>query len=119
MFNLGGFLMSTAREQAIAAVRAGGLEDLKRLIGTDRSVAAVRDDNGVSILLLACYHRRAEIVQELLAAEPPTDIFDASALPGLDARGKQLLDSDPALAMAWSADGFTALHLASYFNRPA
>ena len=49
-------------------------------------------------------------------AGPPLDIFEAAALPGAAERGAELLAADPGLATAWSSDGFTPLHLASFFG---
>jgi ankyrin repeat protein len=110
--------MSSQREQAVAAIRSGSVPDLDRLIASDVSIAGGRDESGVSLVLLACYHRRPEMVERLLAAGPPLDVFDVAALPGLVDRGRQLLDAGPELTGTYSADGFTALHLASYFDRP-
>jgi ankyrin repeat protein len=110
--------MATAREQAIAAIRSGDADALRALVEADSSVAGERDDNGVSLLLLACYFRRPDLAELLLAAEPPLDIFESSALPGLTGMGRALLNADRGLASRYSADGFTALHLASYFDRP-
>ncbi|HTR98041.1 MAG TPA: ankyrin repeat domain-containing protein, partial [Candidatus Acidoferrales bacterium] len=38
---------------------------------------------------------------------------------GEEPRALALLERDASLAHAWSADGFTALHLAAFFDRPA
>src|SRR5262249_54454246 len=101
--------MSSVKERAIAAVKSGSLGVLEDLLRSDASVASLRDDSGVSLPLLACYHRQMGMVELLLRAGPPLDIFDTAALPGLEERGKQLLESDSALARARSGDGFTAL----------
>jgi ankyrin repeat protein len=59
------------------------------------------------------------MVQLLMASAGPLDIFEASAVPGGAERVAALLDLDPALTGAVSADGFTPLHLASYFGSEA
>jgi ankyrin repeat protein len=56
-------------------------------------------------------------VDELLAAGPELDVFEASAL-GRTERVGELLDADPGLVSAWTEDGFTPLHLAAFFRRP-
>jgi ankyrin repeat protein len=71
----------------------------------------------VSELLAAVYRRDHARVEELLAAEPTLDVFEASAV-GRTERVTELLDVDPDLASAWAPDGFTALHLAAYFQHP-
>lgn len=53
----------------------------------------------------------------LLEAGPELDVFDAAAAD-VD-RLTELLDGDERLAGAWSEDGFTPLHLASFFSRGA
>ncbi len=43
------------------------------------------------------------------------NVFDAAAI-GDVVLLRELLDADPSLAHAWSADGFTALHFAAYLG---
>jgi uncharacterized protein len=71
----------------------------------------------VSPLLRAVYSGDDQQVESLLAAAPDLDIFEASALGRTD-RVAELLGNDPELVRAWSADGFTPLHLAAFFSRP-
>ena len=67
--------------------------------------------------MLAQYRKRQDMVDALLATNPELDIFEAAAVGRAD-RVSELLRSDQQLAKAWSADGFTALHLAAFFARP-
>ncbi len=99
------------------AVQSGDVEGLKRLVASDPSLATARNDLGLSILLHARYHWRMEMVEVLLSADPPLDIFEAAAL-GRPDRARDLLNDDASLANAWSADGFTALHLSAYYGQP-
>ena len=59
------------------------------------------------------------MVSLIEAIGPTLDIFEAAAVPGAVDRGTELLRADPSLATAWSWDGFTPLHLASYFGNDA
>lgn len=59
--------------------------------------------------------RRAEA--EAAAVDDELDVFEAAAL-GRHPRLARLLRGDAALAQAWSADGFTALHYACFFGTP-
>jgi ankyrin repeat protein len=111
--------MASEVEKAFEAVRTGNAEILAALLGANPALAGSRDKSGVSLLLSACYHRRAGVVESILAAAGPLDIFEASAVEGGTERGRELLESDPALAGAYSSDGFTPLHLAAYFGREA
>jgi uncharacterized protein len=49
----------------------------------------------------------------MVAAGHEPDVFEAAAL-GDALRLRTILDDQPALAGAWSADGFTPLHLAAF-----
>ena len=79
--------MATPRE-LLDAVKAGNAERVRELLESDPALASARDD---------------------------VDIFEASALGSLD-RISSLLQKDPGLAGAFSADGFTPLHLAAFFG---
>jgi uncharacterized protein len=111
--------MTSDIEQAFEAVRKGDVHLLSNLIAGNASLASSRGENGVSLLLMACYHRRGDMVELLRASAGPLDIFEASAVPGGTERVVALLEEAPALADAVSADGFTPLHLASYFGHDA
>jgi ankyrin repeat protein len=97
----------------IESIRAGDAARLRTLITENPLAARARDSSGVSALLLARYHRRDDLIEILLSAEPELDIFEASAL-GRIGRTREILASDPNLVHAWSADGFSALHLAAF-----
>jgi ankyrin repeat protein len=108
--------MQSACEKAFGAVRASDMEGLRELLASDRSLAGARDDSGLSLVLLACYFRKNDVLELLLDADPPLGICEAAALPGKAKRGIELLAADPGLAVSSSSDGFTPLHLASYFG---
>jgi uncharacterized protein len=108
--------MQSSIEKAFDAVRAGEALSLEELLTLEPSLAAARNESGLSLVLQACYFRRLDMVEMILAADPTLDIFDIAALPTESRRGAPLLAADPAVAASWSSDGFTPLHLASYFN---
>jgi len=99
-------------------VKAGDTAGLKALLDSEPAAARRRDAQGVSVLLQALYQRQADAVALLRPAAEPLDIFEAAAL-GDEARLAALLAESPAAAREWSADGFTALHLAAFFAQPA
>jgi ankyrin repeat protein len=74
-----------------------------------------RDAEGLSPAMHALYRGATEDAEALIPDEPT--VFEAAAF-GLEDRLEELLDSDRALAGAYSGDGFTALHLAAFFRRP-
>jgi ankyrin repeat protein len=89
---------------------------LSRLVGENPRLAGARDADGVSALLHARYRDNLAAVETLLGANPPIDVFDAAAL-GRSGRLREFLARDGALVGAFSADGFTPLHLAAFFGQ--
>jgi ankyrin repeat protein len=90
---------------------------LRTILAESPSLAAARDDEGVSGVLHALYHGRPQLAEMIAAALPQLDIFEAAALGRAD-RVRALLAADPGLAFAQSPDGFTALHLPAFFGGP-
>ena len=99
------------------AIQSGNLERLKALLAEDPQLAGARDPAGLSAVLHARYRSRLDMVEALLAQNPPLDIFEAAAM-GNKPRVAELLSRQPELARAYSPDGFTPLHLASFFGHP-
>jgi uncharacterized protein len=71
----------------------------------------------ISPLLQAKYVGDDAEVERLLAAQPALDVFEAATFGRLE-RLRELLREEPGRALAWTADGFTALHLAAFFGQP-
>jgi uncharacterized protein len=102
----------------IAAVHAGDIEKIQSLLQDDSSLASARNERGVSALMHAYYRGRKDIAELILNSRSDLDLFEATAAG--KARGvSAILDRDPAQAVTWSADGFTALHFAAFFNQSA
>jgi ankyrin repeat protein len=98
------------------AVKTGNIAVVEMLMREDSSLARARDDSGVSALLLAQYSNQSDVVTRLLTDKSKLDVFEAAAL-GLNARLAALLDADASLLTAWSAHGFTPLHLAAHVGQ--
>jgi ankyrin repeat protein len=98
------------------AIVAGDPEEVRRIVADDPSVAGARDDQDVSAVRAALYRGHDDIVEVLLDAEPPLDVFDAAALGNTEVV-REVLDTDAAQAEARSSEGFTPLHLAAFFGR--
>jgi ankyrin repeat protein len=69
----------------------------------------------MSDLLEALYRGERERVDELLAAAPTLDVFEAAAFGRTD-RLRELLDEEPSRANAFGDDGFHPLGLACFFG---
>ncbi len=99
------------------AISSGDAAAVSALVAQDPNISRARNAAGVSALMQARYEGRHEIVSLLRPTAGDLDIFEAATL-GDPARLKKLLAADPALALAYSNDGFTALHLAAFFAQP-
>jgi len=82
------------------------LNDLVSRLPDEPGLANSRDEQGVSALLLALYHRRPDVRDALLAAGAEVGPLEAAALGDVE---KLALD-------ARGGDGFTPLHLAAFFG---
>jgi len=106
----------SAIDDVFEAIRAGDAERLRSLVAANAARASLVGDAGISALMFALYHRRKDLVDILLAADPEMNVFDAAALG--DARFvTEILDGFPGFLRARAADGFTLLHLAAFFGR--
>ena len=104
-------------QDLIAAVQAGDEPQVRRLVASDPALAEVRDEQGVSALLVALYHGHPPVAAALRQALDELDVFEAAALGEREAL-LAALAADPGAAQAFSSDGFTALHLAAFFGQP-
>ena len=107
--------MATAQDM-ITAVTTDDAARVAELVAEDPALASTRDRDGVSVLMLSRYRFDRGTTDALLAADPDLDVFEATALGYID-RLRERLDEDPGRAVAWSADGFTALHFAAFFGK--
>jgi ankyrin repeat protein len=104
-------------EQAFfAAIKAGRVEEAIGLARQEPGLLTARDATGASPVLVAIYHRKADVAMAL-AALTTLDLFEASALGVVD-RIREILQREPATASAYAPDGFSAVALAAFFGRP-
>ena len=97
------------------AIKAGDLARVRALVAEDPARAAARDEQGLSAVLTALYHRKPDVRDVLLAADPELDVLDAAATGRLDVLRGQI-QADPDALAARSPEGFTPLHLAAFFG---
>ena len=98
------------------AIEAGDADALKEALELRPELAGKRNADGLSPVLYALYNGKSDLVDPILDANPPLDVFDTAAV-GRTRGLEELLDGEPSLATAWSADGFTPLHLAAFFGQ--
>ena len=109
--------MNLTSADIIDAICRQDLEAVAELLRQQPTLASSRDENGISAFLWASYTKQAAVRDLLRAALPSLDVFEAIAA-GDDSRALDLLAAQPALANAWSGDGFSPLHFAGFFSRP-
>ena len=104
-----------SESEFIAKVKTGESEDVQNALRENPSLADSKDSNGISAVMLAVYHGHRALADWLAAHGANLNFFEACAL-GRSATVTQLLREDPALASAYSPDGFQGLGLASFFG---
>jgi uncharacterized protein len=109
--------MTATTSEIFEAIAEGDLDRVRKLVAADATLAGARDAQGLSAVTQARYHGHDDIVDALLEAGPELDVFEAAAVGRIE-RVRELVESDPALASAFSPDGFTPLHLAAFFGHP-
>lgn len=102
-------------ESLFKAIYDGDTRALDTMLRDDVALARARNADTLSVLHFARFMGRAQMLETLIATGPPLDVFQAAALDRLQ-RVAELAGADRALLAARSADGFTALHLASYYG---
>jgi ankyrin repeat protein len=92
-------------------IDASDADGVRAVLAADPAARELRNEAGLSPLMLAAYRGRGPVFDAILEAGEPTDPWDrlicgcADGLPELD---------------AWTSDGFTPLHLAAFVdNVPA
>ncbi len=98
------------------AIEANDEGALRERLDVRPEEAGVRNEAGLSPVLQALYLGRSELVDALLDANTPLDVFDSAAV-GRTRGLAELLEGEPALARSYSPDGFTPLHLAAFFGQ--
>jgi ankyrin repeat protein len=102
-------------DELFAAIKGRDQSAIERILAADPRAATAVDANGVSALLTGVYHGNTDAVAALRATGMELTVFEAAAVGDLG-RVRALVDDDPALARAFSADGFHPLGLAAFFH---
>jgi ankyrin repeat protein len=98
------------------AISSGREQDIRTMLATEPRRAFAKDKNGNTALLFALYMNQTPIANLILGyRKGEISIFEAAAL-GNDEKLRSLLSQTPSLANTFAPDGFSALHLASFFG---
>ena len=103
-------------------IQRGATAEVADAVEADPALAYTRDPQGVSALLWSIYCGqvlvRDFLLSRLAASGFALDVLEAAAAGDTELL-KTMLGADPALALEYSGDGWTALHLAAAFGTPA
>lgn len=100
------------------AIKAGDVDQVRRLVAAEPGLLAARDANGASAILVAAYNMKPDVANALIALGAPLDIFEAAVL-GHVARIEEILKTSPSRASEYAPDGFTPVALAAFFGQLA
>lgn len=103
-------------ENFFNAIIEGKSEDLELMLETTPDLILSKTPNGLSGVMVAIYYRKTEIVGILIEKGAFLSIFEASSLGRVDLV-LEYLKQDQSLVNMFSSDGFTPLHLASFFGQ--
>jgi ankyrin repeat protein len=104
-------------QEFLDAATGGDVSKVKAMLQVDPALARTRDENGVSVIMKSTYYGKRDVVAALLGSGVELDVFEAAAT-GRTEKLVQLIEEDPSLANAYSADGFTPLGFAVFFGQP-
>jgi len=107
-------MMNSSETELFERIKAGDFERVKALVSADPALVDARDAAGQSAILTAVYNGRKEIANLLVARGATLTLFEASAAGEFDRVERLVADGAP--VNAFSADGWTPLHLASFFG---
>jgi uncharacterized protein len=105
-------------QQFFDAIKAGKVDDVRRLVQQNPSLKQARDASGASAILVAAYNMKPDVVSALVELGAPVDIFEASVLGQVD-RIQEILRGNPSRVSEHAPDGFTPVALAAFFGQPA
>lgn len=111
----------TAARDAAELFRAITERDVKRvreIVRSNPEVLREKDAQGHTPVLLAAYAGAPEVIAALTEAGAPVNVYEAAAIGRTDLV-KQYVGINPGLLETRAHDGWTLLHLASFFGHEA
>jgi len=106
---------SAVHEQAFQAVAVGDIAMIRTLLNKHPDILNATNAKGISLLMFAIYNQKKGIADLLVNRGVRLDVFSASAHAALKEL-VEILRCEPTLVNAFSPDGWTPLHLASFFG---
>jgi ankyrin repeat protein len=107
--------MNELEKEFFELVRADDVFGLTAMLNEHPELANIKNEQGVPAILVAIYYDRRDVIALLIQSGATVDLCIAAALGDIK-RLVKLLEKNPPLD-AHSTDGWTALHMASYFGK--
>lgn len=107
--------MNEQAKEFFELVRADDVFGLTAMLNEHPELADLRNEQGVPAILVAVYYDRRDVISLLIQSGAKVDLCIAAALGDMK-RLVKLLEKKPALD-EHSTDGWTPLHMASYFGK--
>jgi ankyrin repeat protein len=105
-----------SEEQLEDYITTGDVAGLTSLLQQNPNLATAKTSHQVSPLMLACYYKKADVIDVLLKYAGNINLFEAAAAGKFDVLA-HLIFNKPESVNLYAPDGFTALGLASYFGQ--
>ncbi|MDV6237593.1 ankyrin repeat domain-containing protein [Leptospira ellisii] len=102
--------------QEIFQAIAGGLKSkVIGLLKRDPGLFQSTTEEGITPVLFSLYYGKLDLSKEIFQMSPSRNLFEAVALGDLE-ETKRMIGEFPETINSYSKDGWSALHLASYFG---
>ena len=108
--------MNQSKQTFIEAIQNGTVQLVEKLLEESPDLINEKTEQGISVLLLAMYYRKGDIVNVLLKYKTEFDLFEAAAIGRLDFFIKKI-ETEQEDINQYSVDGFTPLGLACFFGK--
>ncbi len=102
-------------DQFIEAAKEGLTEDIEQMLKQDPALLQGMRENGETPLIVALYHGKQAVVQQLISYGVAISAHEAAAIGELETL-QFLLNERPSLISEYSFDGWTPLHLSAFFG---
>lgn len=110
--------MTNRVDQFVSCIKSGDIPGATEIIDRDSTIADSQTGNGVSLLMLAMYFRQNVLAEKIASKKEQSLTIHEAAAIGDSCQVKKILSAGHDHIKQFSNDGFTALHLAAFFDHP-
>jgi ankyrin repeat protein len=114
-------MIAASIQEFFQAIRSGDETAVASMLAADDALLRAKNEGGADPFTAAKFSRQervaAVLLEEVSRRGIELDVF-GSAVAGDETRVAQLLTADRTLASTYGPDGWTPLHLASFFGHP-